>query len=65
MVHSQKWGYEMKYKEVALLPNIAVKQFVLETPERLLVKKWKNVPFTVDGFSFEEYCQNNVPDLLD
>lgn len=65
-VHSQKWGFEMKYKEIALLPNLAIKNFALETPDgRLTIKKWKDVPFTVEEFSFEEYCQKNFPGIFD
>lgn len=60
------WGFEMKYKDVALLPNLAIKNLALETPDgRMTVKKWKDVPFTVEDFSLEEYCQDNFPDLLD
>lgn len=56
----------MKYKEVALLPNLAINNFALETPHgRMTVKKWKDVPFTVEDFSFEEYCRDNLPDILD
>lgn len=56
----------MKYRSVALLPNIAISDMALETPEgRLTVKKWKDVPFTVEDFSFEEYCQDNHPDIFD
>lgn len=55
----------MKYKEIALLPNLAIKNFALDTPEgRLTVKKWKDVTFTVEHFSFEEYCEDNFPDIL-
>ncbi|XP_076607729.1 ATP-dependent RNA helicase DHX58 [Chaetodon auriga] len=63
---NKDWGFEIKYKEVALLPNIAIKNFALETPDgRLTVKKWKDVTFTVEDFSFEEYCQDNFPDIFD
>nr|ADI75503.1 DExD/H box RNA helicase [Paralichthys olivaceus]ADM18136.1 LGP2 [Paralichthys olivaceus] len=63
---NKEWGFEMKYKEIALLPNLAIKHLFLQTPDgRMTVKKWKDVPFTVDNFSFEEYCQDNFPDLLD
>lgn len=56
----------MNYKKIALLPNLAIKKFALETPDgRVTVNKWKDVPFTVEDFSLEEYCQNNVPDYLD
>ncbi|XP_075894754.1 ATP-dependent RNA helicase DHX58 [Nelusetta ayraudi] len=60
------WGHEMKYKKVVLLPRLVIKNFALETPEgRQTPKKWKNVNFTVEPFSFEEYCQDNFQDLFD
>ncbi|XP_068574914.1 ATP-dependent RNA helicase DHX58 [Cebidichthys violaceus] len=63
---NQDWGFEMKYKKVALLPNLAIKKLALKTPEgSTTVKKWKDIPFTVEDFSFEEYCRDNFPDLLD
>lgn len=56
----------MKYKETALLPNLGINKFALETPDgRITVKKWKDVPFTVEDFSFEEYCEDNFPDIFD
>lgn len=65
-MHSQKWGFEIKYKEVALLPNLAIKHFALETPDgRMTVKNWKDITFTVDDFNFEEYCREHFPDLFD
>ncbi|XP_022064730.1 probable ATP-dependent RNA helicase DHX58 [Acanthochromis polyacanthus] len=63
---NKEWGFEMKYKKSALLPNIAIKNFGLEMPDgRTTVKKWKDVPFTVDDFNFAEYCQEHFPDLFD
>uniref|UniRef100_A0A8C9Y6J9 RNA helicase n=1 Tax=Sander lucioperca TaxID=283035 RepID=A0A8C9Y6J9_SANLU len=63
---NKDWGYEMKYKEVALLPNLKIKNLALETPQgRTTVKKWKDVPFTVEDFSFTEYCEDNFPNLFD
>uniref|UniRef100_A0A1A8I431 RNA helicase n=1 Tax=Nothobranchius kuhntae TaxID=321403 RepID=A0A1A8I431_NOTKU len=63
---NKDWGFEMKYKESNLLPNMAIKNFALETPVgRMTVKKWKDAPFMVEKFSFEEYCYNNMPDLFD
>ncbi|KAM6966089.1 ATP-dependent RNA helicase DHX58 [Tautogolabrus adspersus] len=60
---SQHWGYEMKYKKIGLLPNVAIKNFALETPEgRTTKKKWKDVPFPVEEFSFKEYYQDNFSD---
>lgn len=65
-LNSQKWGFEMKYKEIALLPNLAIKELALNTPGgRITVKQWKDVPFTVEDFNFEEYCKDNFPDLVD
>ncbi|XP_058509635.1 probable ATP-dependent RNA helicase DHX58 [Solea solea] len=63
---NKDWGFEIKYKEVALLPNLAINNFALETPDgRMTAKKWKNVQFTVEDFSFQQYCQENFPDLID
>ncbi|XP_070703643.1 ATP-dependent RNA helicase DHX58 [Pempheris klunzingeri] len=63
---NKEWGFEMKYKQIALLPNIAIKHFALETPNgRVTVKKWKDITFTVEDFSFEEYCEDNFPDIFD
>lgn len=62
----QHWGHEMKYKKVVLLPRLVIKNFALETPEgRQTPKKWKNVNFTVEPFSFEKYCEDNFQDLFD
>ncbi|XP_053195285.1 ATP-dependent RNA helicase DHX58-like [Scomber japonicus] len=61
---NQDWGFEIKYKKIALLPNIAIKNFALETPEGTMpVKRWKDVSFTVEEFDFQEYIQNNFPDM--
>ncbi|XP_059203542.1 ATP-dependent RNA helicase DHX58-like [Centropristis striata] len=61
----QNWGFQMKYKGDILLPNLAIKNLALKTPEgRKTVKQWKDAPFTVEDFNFEEYCIDNVPDLL-
>ncbi|XP_077413311.1 ATP-dependent RNA helicase DHX58 isoform X2 [Vanacampus margaritifer] len=60
---NKQWGYEMKYRKVALLPNVGIKYFVLQTPRgRTTVMKWKDVPFTVEHFSFSEYCQQHLLD---
>lgn len=65
-VHPQDWGHEMKYKKVALLPKLAIKNFAMETSEgRLTVEKWKKVQFAVEPFDFEEYCRDNFPDIFD
>ncbi|XP_043955984.1 probable ATP-dependent RNA helicase DHX58 [Gambusia affinis] len=63
---NKDWGFEMKYKKVAILPNLAIKNFALETPEgRVTVKKWKDVPFMVEEFTFQQYCNDHFPDLFD
>ncbi|XP_063328317.1 ATP-dependent RNA helicase DHX58-like [Pelmatolapia mariae] len=63
---NKEWGFEIKYKKHVLMPNLAIKNFALETPKgRITVKKWKDVPFTVEDFDYEEYCQENFPDLFD
>ncbi|KAK5913706.1 hypothetical protein CgunFtcFv8_008212 [Champsocephalus gunnari] len=61
------WGFEMKYKGDVLLPNLSIKNLALDTPDngRLTLKKWKDIPFIVEDFSYEEYCNENHPDLLD
>lgn len=64
--HPQDWGHEMKYKKVALLPKLAIKNFAMETSQgRLTVEKWKKVQFAVEPFDFEEYCRDNFPDIFD
>ncbi|CAK6961258.1 ATP-dependent RNA helicase DHX58-like [Scomber scombrus] len=61
---NKDWGFEIKYRKIALLPTIAIKNFGLETPEgRKTVKKWKDVSFTVEEFDFQEYIQDNFPDM--
>ncbi|XP_029912843.1 ATP-dependent RNA helicase DHX58 [Myripristis murdjan] len=63
---SEQWGFEMKYKKVALLPNMKIKKFALETPDgKVLVKKWKDVQFPVEDFDLSDYCKDRFPDLLD
>uniref|UniRef100_A0A3Q2YLM6 RNA helicase n=1 Tax=Hippocampus comes TaxID=109280 RepID=A0A3Q2YLM6_HIPCM len=60
---NKQWGYEIKFRKVALLPNVAIKDFALQTPSgRTTVKKWKDVPFTVEHFSFSEYCHQHLLD---
>lgn len=61
------WGYEMKYKGDVLLPNLSIKNLALDTPNngRLTLKKWKDIPFIVEDFSYDEYCNENHPDLFD
>ncbi|XP_069565189.1 ATP-dependent RNA helicase DHX58 [Brachyistius frenatus] len=63
---NKEWGYEIKYKKVAVLPNLAIKYFALETPDgRITAKKWKDVPFAVEDFSFEDYYKDSFADYLD
>uniref|UniRef100_A0A3Q3XKB4 RNA helicase n=1 Tax=Mola mola TaxID=94237 RepID=A0A3Q3XKB4_MOLML len=51
--------------EPGCTPLSSIKNFALETSEgRLTVKKWKDITFPVENFSFEEYCEDNFPDLL-
>ncbi|KAL4657774.1 putative ATP-dependent RNA helicase DHX58 [Arapaima gigas] len=58
------WGMEMIYKNVTL-PNVAIKNFALETPEgRETVKRWKDIKFAIEEFNYFEYCLNKFPDLL-
>lgn len=53
------WGMEMKYKKSALLPNLSIKNFALDTPEgRVTFKKWKDVKFTVDEFNLNKYHED-------
>lgn len=62
----QTWGFEIKYKKVALLPTLSIESFALETPQgRTTPRQWKDITFTVEDFSIEEYCQDHFPDLLD
>lgn len=59
----QQWGYEITFRKVALLPNVAIRDFALQTPSgRTTVKKWKDVPFTVEHFNFSEYCRQRLKD---
>ncbi|XP_042247911.1 probable ATP-dependent RNA helicase DHX58 [Thunnus maccoyii] len=61
---NKDWGSEIKYKKRALLPNISIKNFALETPEgRDVVKKWKDVTFTVKEFDIEKYHQDHFPNM--
>ncbi|KAJ8364565.1 hypothetical protein SKAU_G00133960 [Synaphobranchus kaupii] len=56
----QEWGMEMIYKS-ATLTNVAIKNFVLETPDgRRTVKKWKDAQFHVEEFNYTEYCVKNL-----
>ncbi|XP_036408567.1 probable ATP-dependent RNA helicase DHX58 [Megalops cyprinoides] len=60
----REWGMEMIYKKVTL-PSLAIKNFVLDTPEgRQPGKKWKDVKFCVEEFKYVEYCISKFPDLL-
>nr|XP_020463090.1 probable ATP-dependent RNA helicase DHX58 [Monopterus albus]XP_020463091.1 probable ATP-dependent RNA helicase DHX58 [Monopterus albus] len=62
----QQWGFEIKYKKTAVLPNLAIKKFALETPDgRITAKKWKDIPFTIEDFNYIEYCEANYADIYD
>ncbi|XP_010873108.1 probable ATP-dependent RNA helicase DHX58 [Esox lucius] len=63
---SKEWGMEINYKKSALLPNLAIKNFAMDTPEgRTTVKKWKDIAFTVEEFNFNKYCKDKFPDMYD
>ncbi|KAJ7992343.1 hypothetical protein DPEC_G00277540 [Dallia pectoralis] len=63
---SKEWGMEMNYKKIALLPNLAIKNFAMDTPGgRTTVKKWKDITFTVEEFNFIKYCEDKFPGLTD
>ncbi|KAJ8344705.1 hypothetical protein SKAU_G00288980 [Synaphobranchus kaupii] len=60
----KEWGMEMIYKAVTL-PNLAIKNFVLQSPGgRKPVKKWKDVPFRIEEFNYTDYVLKKFPDLL-
>ncbi|XP_063815488.1 ATP-dependent RNA helicase DHX58 isoform X2 [Pseudophryne corroboree] len=51
------WGYLIIYKGVPL-PVVSIKKFVLQTPEsRKPYNKWKDVPFSLNQFNYNEYCE--------
>ncbi|KAK7939916.1 hypothetical protein WMY93_003242 [Mugilogobius chulae] len=63
---NKDWGFEMKYKKVAILGTLKISSFALRTPEeQITVKKWKDIPFPVDDFDFTAYVQEHHADLLD
>lgn len=63
---NKDWGFEIKYKKTTLLPNLAIKNFALDTPNgRITLKKWKDITFPVEDFSLVEYYQDNDPDIFD
>uniref|UniRef100_A0A8C4HZE6 RNA helicase n=1 Tax=Dicentrarchus labrax TaxID=13489 RepID=A0A8C4HZE6_DICLA len=63
---NKNWGFEMKYKKFAILPNLAIKNFAMETPDgRTTVKKWKDITFLVEELDFAQYCEENFPDIFD
>ncbi|XP_033827295.1 probable ATP-dependent RNA helicase DHX58 [Periophthalmus magnuspinnatus] len=62
---NKDWGFEMKYKGVAILGTLKISSFALLTPEgQITVKKWKDIPFPVGDFDFVRYCEDHHPDLL-
>ncbi|XP_066442551.1 ATP-dependent RNA helicase DHX58 [Eleutherodactylus coqui] len=61
-----QWGMIMMYQGATRLPILSVKHFVLQTPERSYTcKKWKDVPFLVEQFNYNEYYRNNFSDSED
>ncbi|KAL0992774.1 hypothetical protein UPYG_G00098220 [Umbra pygmaea] len=63
---SKEWGFEMNYKKTALLPNLAIKNFAMDTPKgRTTVNKWKAIEFTVEEFNFNKYCNTRFSDMFD
>ncbi|XP_062991041.1 ATP-dependent RNA helicase DHX58 [Elgaria multicarinata webbii] len=55
----QAWGMEMIYKN-AKLPMLAIKNFVVETPDgRRTFKKWSKVTFDINEFDYVEYCSTD------
>ncbi|KAM3598276.1 uncharacterized protein V6R79_016027 [Siganus canaliculatus] len=63
---NMEWGFEIRYKKYAMLPNLAIKNFALKTVRGIqTAKKWKDVTFTVEPFNFEKYCEDHFPDILD
>ncbi|XP_039543155.1 probable ATP-dependent RNA helicase DHX58 isoform X2 [Pimephales promelas] len=60
----QEWGLEIKFKRVAILPCLKIKNFSLNTPHgKVPCKYWKNVEFQVPEFDFIEYMSSSYPDL--
>ncbi|NP_001244086.1 ATP-dependent RNA helicase DHX58 [Danio rerio] len=58
------WGFEIKFKKVAILPCLKIKSFSFNTPkETKPYKKWKDVEFQVTEFDFIEYMSCRFPDL--
>lgn len=53
----QDWGYEIKLKQVIVVPCLKIKSFLLKTPkESRTVKQWKQVEFQVKEFDFTNYA---------
>ncbi|XP_065135842.1 ATP-dependent RNA helicase DHX58 [Paramisgurnus dabryanus] len=60
----KNWGWEIKYKKVAILPCLKLENFSLNTPEgKCSPKKWKKVPFQVQDFDFTKYMEDRLDDL--
>ncbi|XP_056091848.1 probable ATP-dependent RNA helicase DHX58 [Rhinichthys klamathensis goyatoka] len=60
----QEWGLEIKFKMVAILPCLKIKNFFLNTPQgKVSCKYWKNVEFQVTEFDFIDYMSSCFPDL--
>ncbi|KAK7167550.1 hypothetical protein R3I94_001822 [Phoxinus phoxinus] len=58
------WGLEIKFKMVAILPCLKIKNFFLKTPGgKVPGKNWKDVEFQVTDFDFIDYMSSGFPDL--
>ncbi|KAG8566029.1 hypothetical protein GDO81_013066 [Engystomops pustulosus] len=61
----EHWGSVIIYRGMTSLPNISIKNFVLETPEgRRTYKQWKDVPFHVDEFNYSTYNNDHLSDTM-
>ncbi|CAI9561910.1 unnamed protein product [Staurois parvus] len=59
------WGFIMIYKGVRL-PIISIRNFIIETPEeRKPCKKWMDVPFPIELFNYNQYCEDNGLVIID
>ncbi|XP_018414335.1 PREDICTED: probable ATP-dependent RNA helicase DHX58 [Nanorana parkeri] len=55
----RNWGIMMIYKGVSL-PTVGIKNFIITTPEgRRPYKQWKDVPFPLELFNYNQYCEEN------
>ncbi|XP_044153719.1 probable ATP-dependent RNA helicase DHX58 [Bufo gargarizans] len=60
------WGLIMIYRGLTTLPIISIKNFVIKTPESYKTcKKWKDVPFPLERFKYNEYFEEHQSDTED